>query len=102
MPHPRFTMRWSIRSLMFYTASLAAVLMFTQIRAEFAAFILLSTFCTLNFLLPVSLWRHMTYGALLGIVAVILVMMIYVKLHAGVAVASNYQESQAIDAAMEG
>ena len=85
---------------MLFMAAFAVCLWFTQIEAELAAPALLVALCSLNFVLPLRLWRYMTYGALIGIAGVLVLMMIYVKLDLGIAVASNYQESQAIDAAV--
>lgn len=76
---------------MLYMAAFAACLAFTQVVAYLSAAVLLIAICLLNFVLSVRIWRHLTYGALLGVVSAFIAASVYARMASGVTGPPNYQ-----------
>ena len=70
--------RFSIRGLAVYVAFVALTLALTRVEFVLGGVLLGVAVVIANFLVPIRVWRYVTYGAVLGIITAIVLLAVYV------------------------
>jgi hypothetical protein len=83
---------------MLLVAALSVSLTLAQLRPATNGWILAVVATALNLMLPPRAWRFVVYGALVGMVVMLVAMVVDVRLRTGIPVARNYREGAEIAA----